>query len=382
MLQNTLPLAANTLELVALRPDLDGSAGANRTSGHNQLGATDDAAAVRQFLAEYTLSPATARTYRKEVERLLLWAVVQRGKPLSSLNRDDFVAYAAFLADPQPAALWCGPRRSRQGTADGGWRPFVGPLSPAARRSALTIINSLMTYLVHARYLAANPLSLVRQRTRHAETMARHAVLQRVFDDMQWAALVAELQGDDASPERERERFLVALLYFLALRVGELTTHTMGDFRQVRDRWSFFVLGKGHKPAEIPVNDALLTALARYRQSMQLPPLPKPHDTMPLLPAGRDGQALGARRVNQIIKDLVERAARRLDEQEPDKAAHMRLASAHWFRHTSLTRQAAKGIHLNHLKANARHSKLDTTMLYIHNEADARHDEMGKHTWL
>jgi site-specific recombinase XerD len=368
---------------VALGAGLDGSTGLNRSQGRNQLDADDDATAVKQFLAEYQRSPSTLRAYTKEAERLLLWAALARHKPLSSLNREDFVAYEAFLADPQPHQIWCGPRRGRLGARMSvGWRPFVGPLGPAARRAALTIINSMLSYLVDAKYLAANPLALVRQRNRPHSTTARNRITERAFDTDEWTALVQELQNEDTSPTRERERYIVALLYFLALRVGELTTHTMGDFRCVRGHWRFFVVGKGDKAAEIPVNQACLAALGRFRQTLNLPLLPEPDETLPLVPAHPAGGALSARRINQIIKALVDRVAEKIATEAPHKAAHMRSASAHWFRHTSLTRQAQSGIDFAHLKANARHSKLETTMLYIHTEEEARHKAMARHTWL
>jgi site-specific recombinase XerD len=99
------------------------------------------------------------------------------------------------------------------------------------------------------------------------------------------------------------------------------------------------------------------------------------------LVVGTDGARLGPRRLHQIVKDLVERAAATLAADEPERAAHMRLASPHWFRHTSLTRQAESGIGLRHIKANARHTKIDTTMLYVHTDADERHDAMTKLRW-
>ena len=37
-------------------------------------------------------SPATQRTYRKEAERLILWAIVERGRALSSLTTEDAIA--------------------------------------------------------------------------------------------------------------------------------------------------------------------------------------------------------------------------------------------------------------------------------------------------
>lgn len=42
------------------------------------------------------------RTYRKEAERFMLWAIVQHKKQLSSMSLKDCEAYRDFLADPTP----------------------------------------------------------------------------------------------------------------------------------------------------------------------------------------------------------------------------------------------------------------------------------------
>jgi hypothetical protein len=44
--------------------------------------------------------------HRKEVERLLLWCVLQRRTALSDLAHEDLLVYQRFLADPQPAERW------------------------------------------------------------------------------------------------------------------------------------------------------------------------------------------------------------------------------------------------------------------------------------
>ena len=67
----------------------------------------------------------TQRAYRKEAERFLLWAIVERGKPLSSMATEDCVAYRDFLADPQPRSRWCAPRSRERWSPL--WRPFEGP---------------------------------------------------------------------------------------------------------------------------------------------------------------------------------------------------------------------------------------------------------------
>lgn len=383
----TEEITPRRMDELRLPPQLDGSDGSNRRRGTaNQLGVDDDLGALRLFLAEYEASPATQRAYRKEVERLLLWAVLERRKPLSSLNREDLAAYAAFLG--APSAAWCGPRRGRAGARHSpGWRPFVGPLSESARRTALCIVNSLLTYLVQAGYLVGNPLGLLRQRDRiGAPAASRRQVAERCFTPAEWDAILDTL---DALPRRTdydrayraRARFWVALLHFLALRIGEAASHRMGDFRQQRGRWLFQVTGKGRKEAEIPVGSELLAALRAYRQNLGLPPLPAPGEATPLLLDLPGRQAVTARRASQVLKRLFLLAGERLAARDPEAAAHLSRASAHWFRHTALTRQWEKGIPLPYIKANARHARLDTTMLYVHTEEEARHREIEKHTW-
>ena len=72
--------------------------------------------------------------------------------------------------------------------------------------------------------------------------------------------------------------------------------------------------------------------------------------------------------IYRIVKDLVARAAARLETDDPHQTEKLRRASTHWFRHTSITHQADAGIELRHLQRNARHARLDTTGLYLHAE--------------
>src|SRR5438445_2338608 len=82
------------LHLPAALSGASGAAGSNRARGGTpQIAAADDLAAVTAWLARYADTPATLQTYRREVERLLLWAVLQHGKPLSSLTHEDLLLY-------------------------------------------------------------------------------------------------------------------------------------------------------------------------------------------------------------------------------------------------------------------------------------------------
>jgi site-specific recombinase XerD len=85
--------------------------------------------------------------------------------------------------------------------------------------------------------------------------------------------------------------------------------------------------------------------------------------------------------VYRLVKSVVKGAADAWEPENPQKAAKLRRASTHWFRHTSITHQDDAGISLKYLNRNARHSKLETTAIYQHAEDDNWHDETQKHVY-
>src|SRR5579872_944000 len=164
-MNNALIVSLPSLEQLPIILDkisLNGSQGSNREINKNcQIHAKNDYEAVQCWLNEYRNKATTYRVYQKEAERLLLWAIYQCKKPLSSLDRDDLETYIHFLDDPQPKNVWCANDQGRgrkRGTPN--WRPFVGPLSLSAKQTAISSIDSLFNYLLEACYLSFNPLSL------------------------------------------------------------------------------------------------------------------------------------------------------------------------------------------------------------------------------
>ena len=97
----------------------------------------------------------TQRSYLKETERFLLWASTERNKTLSSITAADCAAYRGFLANPQPAELWCGARGNPRSSP--AWRPFEGPLSASASRCATSILKTFYRFMTDHSYLSANP---------------------------------------------------------------------------------------------------------------------------------------------------------------------------------------------------------------------------------
>ena len=378
--QQALPLPLERLQLLQLPAALDGHAGGNRAGPDVvcQLAAGNDLEAIQVWLAEFHDSPQTLRAYRKEAERLLLWALLERGKPLSSLTREDCLLYEVFLADPQPRARWCGQKAPRFSAR---WRPFLGPLQAVSCKQAMLIINALFSYLVKAGYLAGNPLALARHRSRNPQPLRQ---VERFLEHDQWQALLATVDNLPRTTEREcqhhaRARYLVALLYLLGPRVSEVAQHSMGSFVRVRGRWWWQVVGKGRKEARVPVNQDMLNALNDYRRFYGLPPLPAPDETTPLVLNLTGKAGIGDNMIYRIVKDLVTRAAARMETTDHHQAEKLRRASTHWFRHTSITHQADAGISLQFLQRNARHARIDTTGLYLHAEEKEWHETMERH---
>jgi integrase/recombinase XerD len=386
---HTALLAPRPLDALELPADLDGRDGVNRAHGRMQIAAANDLEAIRAWLARVIDSKATFETYRKESERLLLWAIVQLGKPLSSLTHEDLLAYQHFLADPQPAARWVAGGGRKHARDDARWRPFYGPLSATSQRQAMVILNTLFAWLVSAGYLAGNPLSLSRQRARRAAPRITRYLERELWDDVK--AYVDSLPRESAR-EREhhgRTRWLLTLLYLGGLRISEVGTNTMGDFFVRRDgagveRWWLDVLGKGERRRLVPATGEMMSELARYRIARGLAAQPSPHETTPLvLPIGKSTKPLTRTALHTIVKAIFAGAAQRLREmdgaadsaQAQARAARLEAASAHWLRHSAGSHMADGDVDLRLVRDNLGHASISTTSLYLHSDDDTRHRE-------
>lgn len=381
MCNNGRKLIPIPLEYLTLSNDalLTGEQGTNRapTWIKKQIHANNDLQAIYAWLSEFDHSPQTQRCYRKEAERLLLWTLMVKQRPLSSLNRDDLRDYQMFLMDPQPTADWCGPRKLRNNP---NWRPFQRALSKQSTAQAITVINALFSYLVEAGYLSGNPLGLMRYKLK--QRIPRHVTLsERFLEQAVWQHVVKHVETLPKNTPRqqkhyERIRFLFHLLYLLSPRVSEVAGAMMCDVKYLRGKWWWQIEGKGQKIQQIPVNDDMINALMRYRQFYGLSALPT-HDESHALFMNLNGtKSVNANRIYWLVKQTFKACATSLESERPDYAAKLKQASTHWIRHTSITHQTDAGIELRYIKRSARHESVETTMLYQHAEETHWHDAM------
>ncbi len=366
-------------EQLRLPHEVNGSAGAFRAPRATcTLDADNDYSAVQAWLSLHE-SEATRRTYRKEAERLILWAIVERGRALSSLTTEDALAYRAFLRSPQPAERWTGPIRPRR-AAD--WRPFTGGLSARSAAHALSVLGALFRWLVEQRYLLANPFSGVKVRGG-----ARGAALDasRVFSDGEWQILRViadglEWSGGWEPAAAQRLRFLLDFSYATGLRASELVGLKFGAIRSDArdDRW-IHVVGKGGKAARVALPPLAWQALVRHAGERgmsavaaqwrpELPVIGALHGDDAAEGAVAHAAGISGVRLWKVLKRFFMQVADQLAGDHPPLADKLRRASPHWMRHTHATHALARGAELTTVRDNLRHASISTTSIYLHGD--------------
>lgn len=358
------------------------------TQGRAQISASNDLEAVLCFLAEYSNSKNTLSYYRKEIERFMLW-LYQEWRGISDVTREDIHRYSAFLADPQPAFKWCGPRRARKSP---DWKPFVAGLSPASIRQSMLCLQSLFAYLTDAGYLIGNPFNLARKVRREGAQDARANVRSRLLDpEVVQMIMDFVLHGQpneadlDSAEKRSLVRDRVVLGFFLTsgARASECCATMATDIYCVREagqpNWWWRVTGKGGKQAEVPVPPELIAVIRQYRALYQLPMPAQQGEGLPLvLPLRWDGKRkpkrLDRKTTYLIVTNALAALAGRMEANGKLEHAELtRKASPHWLRHAYAKWLLTHGVDLVTAMRNLRHGSLDTTMIYDDDLINQRH---------
>lgn len=359
--------------------EVDGSHGVFRADPATcTLSARNDYQAVQAWI-ELQESASTQRAYRKEAERLMLWAILERGKALSSLTTEDAIAYRQFLRKPTPKDRWVGPSRPR---ASEEWRPFQGALAPSSAAYALSVVGALYRWLVQQRYSLANPFAGVKVK---GAKSAEPFDLGRAFNDHEWSLIrpIAEeiaWVGGWSEEAAQRLRFVLDFWYATGLRPDEMVHATLGAVRRddAGDDW-LDVVGKGNKKGSVALPSRARGALDRYLASRGLPTTRSrwnPHT--PLLAAiGEDAGPITASRLWAIMHRFFQHASQQLADISPSTAEKVGRATPHWLRHTHATHALASGAALVSVRDNLRHASIATTSVYLHADATARARQMN-----
>ncbi|CAN7774475.1 site-specific integrase [Cupriavidus necator] len=367
-------------EELRLPHEVDGSFGTFRAPRQTcTLNADNDYDAVQAWLALHE-SPATQRAYRKEAERLILWAIVERQRPLSSLTTEDAIAYRTFLRRPTPHKRWVGPPRPRTSPE---WRPFAQGLSPRSTAYALSVLAAMFRWLIQQRYVLANPFAGIKVRgsaraapldSSHAFTEGEWMLIRTIANGLEWS------YGWEA-PAAQRLRFVLDFAYATGLRASELVSATLGGIAidTHGDHWLSLV-GKGAKAGKVALPPLARAALDRYLVERGLPVTPARWDPhTPLIGGlGLDpASGITGTRLWGVLRRFFAQAAGLIQADHPVAAEKLRQASPHWMRHTHATHALARGAELTTVRDNLRHASISTTSIYLHGDEVKRARQMG-----
>ena len=355
------------------------------------LGAQDDLQAVAMWLRSVSdYSQSTYRAYRKEVERLLLWASSVAGRSLSELTRGDYIAYLDFIRNPRPAESWIMDRRYPR--ADKRWRPFMGPLTPQSARYAQGVIYGMLEWLKDAQWLQANLMPSVRRRRTTSTKNPPKSLTPFQCELVQQAIERRPQETPVEQAHYERLRWMFEFFRGMAARASEAAESPMSSF-QLESTGSGTVLswkvfGKGRVAGiddadAIPVRPKVRRALQRFRQYFGLPPYPAHSEATPVIPSfarmSEDGSIdlestnpLTESGIYKTLDALFHEAAQIAHSQGHDQDAEiLRHRSTHSLRHTAIREFVDETKDLALTQRFARHNEISTTMLYASQHYDA-----------
>lgn len=376
LISSPQPLA-RPWEALVVPAEFDGSRGRFRAPREScALSATNDYEAIQAWL-ELHESSATQRAYRKEAERLVLWAILDRGKALSSLTTEDAVAYRTFLRRPSPTSTWVGPARPRHSHE---WRPFQGALSARSIAYALSVIGAMFRWLIEQRYVLANPFAGIK-----VQGAKRGAALDasRGFGESEWGLVRSVADGLEYSAgwsevAAMRLRLLLDFWYATGLRPHEMVSVRLGHIQRDDhgDDW-IKVVGKGAKEGEVALPLPALGALERYLAYQGRPVTRSRWDPAePVVPSLDGERGVTSARVWAIMKKFFAHAADAVRVSNPSLADRLRKATPHWMRHTHASHALARGADLTTVRDNLRHASISTTSVYLHVDRGKRARQM------
>lgn len=367
---------------------LAGDQGAFRSHMANTLGAKNDLQAVNAWLARYQEKPSTQRSYRKEVERFLLWCAQELRKPLSSVTSPDCQQYREFLqAVP---ATWI--ERAPLKRTHPGWRAFRAQPSASSQKQALVILQTLFGGLMDAGYLVANPM---RSLMKSFDLPTSKMDIRRSFTEAEWAHVLNCLDDLPIGPERLRLKCILELLVTSGIRLDELARARHGHLRlemlpDLPETWVLTVTGKRAKTREVPLNPDVVRLLALHggeflqedkqcADPANLALIRTLHASVVQWGRGEEGElittsrsehpgrALSAAGIYAVLKRFFAQAARRAVDAGLDPR-RFEKASTHWMRHTFVRQALVDGVPIEVVSELAGHASIDTTSIYATQE--------------
>lgn len=276
------------------------------------------------LLLEKGLSDNTRVSYREDVDKLLRY-LADGGCRLSSVVLDDLQGFMASLHD-------------------------VG-IAPSSQSRIVSGIKSFFKFLKMEGYIDENPsILLEKPRT------GRHLPEVLTVDEID--AIVAAI--DMSTPEGQRNRAIIEIMYGCGLRVSELVNLDLSHL--FLDNEYIIVKGKGSKERIVPIDGVAIAEIERWMEDRGHIELKKGEENM--LFVSRRGRRLTRVMIFYIIKRLCELAGIRKE------------ISPHTLRHSFATHLLEGGANLRAIQQMLGHESISTTEIYLHVDRSKLRDEI------
>ncbi len=327
-------------------------------------------ASVRVETVRGVLSPATARSYERDVTELV--TLLGPARVLDDVTGDD-VDDALVRYQASPDGRYADPARKG---APGRSTATVNRFRQSVTRFFSHAVRQCWVQADPMQW--ASPAAKVRERLRVERTALSASAAQALL------ASVSSLAGTDggdtapgtaapgtgtgrSGPVRRhrtdqalalRDRLVVALLVVLGPRVSELARADVADFVREPDETRWHIVGKGGATRTVALSRPLAAALEDYLTHLR----PRLAARRPDDPDAQRALLLSwrGRRVDtQAIRGLLSRAVERMP------APYRRPTTPHALRHTTATLLVAEGWDVKVVAELLGHASIATTGVYL-----------------
>lgn len=222
------------------------------------------------------------------------------------------------------------------------------PGGPSTRKQHLAAVRKLFDTLVIRHAVIINPA--------HSVRTERHQVIEGKTPEIGVEQARKLLRSINVSSVVGlRDRAVIAVLIYTAVRVGAVSKLNLKHFDHDGSQWTLRFDEKNGKSREIPVRHDLETFLLEYRNAANVAEEPK--DSPFFRSAVRRTKALSKNRMSAV--DMCRMMKRRLK----DSSLPLRL-SPHSFRVTTITDLLEQNVPLEDVQYLAGHADSRTTTLY------------------
>lgn len=274
---------------------------------------------IDRFLEAHDIKPKSKETYRRALRQFFTYLSEQG---ITKPTRESLIAYKAHLIDKQLSAYTV---------------------------SAYIIAVRKLFQWTESEHLYANIASQIKGQKK-PKGFKKDALSVK-----QAQKLLIGMETDTLTGARDYA--LVNLLVRTGLRTIEATRADIEDIRQQGEQAVLFIQGKGRDSKDdiVILTEETLEPIRAYI-SMRGQGV---RDSSPLFISHSDrnyGQRLTTRSVSRIVKDKLQASG--LDD---------RRLTAHSLRHTAVTFSLIGGATIQEAQTLARHSDINTTLIYAHN---------------